>query len=153
MKKLFQFLIWLSVILYIAFIFSNSLTSGEVSGASSMKVAKIIVKYLDTLQISMSLKLFHSLLRKLAHFIEFFGLGVLVSIAIATCPLFKSRLLNFIIFLISVPIADEVIQHYVPDRVSTYKDMIIDAGGMICGGLVVYICILITIMRLRFKCF
>ncbi|NLC96808.1 MAG: VanZ family protein [Erysipelotrichaceae bacterium] len=143
MNKFYKFMIWLIVIIYIGFIFSNSLQSGEISGATSMKLAKIIVNYAEKLNISMSLTLFHSLLRKLAHFIEFFGLGLLVGIAIATCPLFKSRILNFVIFLLAVPFTDEFIQRYVPDRVSTYKDMIIDATGMLLGGFFIYVSYLI----------
>jgi len=143
MKKFYKFMIWLLVVLYIGFIFANSLMDGETSGRISMKIAQIIVDYFQKLEIRMSLALFHSLLRKLAHFIEFFGLGILVGIAIATCPLFKSRIINFVLFLIAVPVTDEVIQYYVPDRVSTVKDMIIDASGMLAGGFLVYVTYLI----------
>lgn len=143
MKKFFKFIIWLLVVLYIGFIFSNSLMDGKTSGELSMKIARIIVDFVQKLDISMSLTLFHSLLRKLAHFFEFLGLGILVGIAITTCPLFKSRILNFVLFLLAVPITDELIQYYIPDRVSTYKDMIIDASGMLVGGFIVYVTYLI----------
>ncbi|MCI6273024.1 MAG: VanZ family protein [Erysipelotrichaceae bacterium] len=153
MKKFFNFIIWLLVIVYISFIFSNSLMSGEASGELSYKVAKTFLKIFERFEITMSLKMFHSLLRKVAHFVEFFGLGVLVSIAITTCPLFKSKTLNFTLFLLAIPTCDELIQYYVPDRVSTYKDMIIDASGMLLGGFVVYVSILIIkdIFKIRQK--
>lgn len=143
MKKFLQFLIWLIVVLYIMFIFSNSLMDGETSGKLSYTLAKSVLKFFQRYEISMSVNLFHSLLRKFAHFIEFYVLGFIVSVAIITCPLFKSKIINFMLFLFTIPVTDEAIQHFVPDRVSTYKDMIIDAAGMIFGGLTIYILFLI----------
>lgn len=143
MKKTFKFITWLTVVLYIAFIFSNSLMDGTTSGEFSYNVAKELLKFFEGLEITMSFNMFHALLRKTAHFLEFYVLGILVSIAVATCPLFKSKLLNFSLFLIAIPITDEIIQYYVPNRVSTYTDMIIDATGMLFGGFMVYVLILV----------
>lgn len=143
MKLFYKTLIWVVVFIYIGFIFFNSLMSGEVSGSLSMKLAKEFVDFINQYKISMSITLFHMLLRKFAHFIEFFGLGILVSIAITTCPFLKSKITNFILFLVIIPVSDELIQYFIPDRVLTFKDMLIDSFGMICGGFLVYICILI----------
>ena len=143
MKKWFRFLIWLAVIAYAAFIFSNSLMDGEASGAWSYTIANKIARALEVRGIYMNMSTFHHYLRKMAHFLEFFGLGSLVAIAIATCPLFRSRLLNFVLFLIAVPCSDELIQYYVPGRANSIKDVIIDMSGMICGGFCIYVCWLI----------
>jgi VanZ family protein len=59
------------------------------------------------------------------------------------CPLFKSRFLNFVLFLIAIPAIDETIQRYVDGRSSQYFDMVIDGGGFLFGGLVCYVLVLI----------
>ncbi|MCF0114971.1 MAG: VanZ family protein [Erysipelotrichaceae bacterium] len=143
MKKFFKFLIWLIVVLYTAFIFSNSLMDGAESGNFSYRVANYLANFLNNHGIYFYMSTFHAYLRKLAHFTEFFGLGFLTAIAIVTCPLFKSRLLNFLLFIIAIPCADETIQYFVPGRACSIKDMIIDFSGMLCGGFCVYVCYLI----------
>lgn len=143
MKKLFKFMIWLTVILYTGFIFSNSLMNGAESSSFSYSVANRLALFLNNHGIYFYMSTFHAYLRKMAHFTEFFGLGALTAIAIATCPLFKSRLLNFILFIIAIPTSDETIQYFVPDRACSIKDVFIDAAGMICGGLCIYILYLI----------
>jgi VanZ family protein len=59
------------------------------------------------------------------------------------CPLFKSRFLNFTLFLLAVPAIDETIQQYVDGRSSQYFDMLIDGGGFLFGGFVCYVLVLI----------
>ena len=59
------------------------------------------------------------------------------------CPLFKSRFLNFVLFLVAVPAIDETIQRFVDGRSSEYFDMLIDGGGFLFGGFICYVVILI----------
>jgi len=68
------------------------------------------------------------IIRKLAHFTEFFILGCL---ACKSSIDIKDNRLLIIIFL--VPIMDEFIQSFVPDRAMSIIDMGIDSIGIITG--------------------
>ena len=143
--------IWLIVAYYIYLILRNSMMVARVSEAASYKVTYMFVNHIQHFGLSVSnFNLFHHYIRKLAHFTEFAGLGFLVVIAIRICPLFKSRFLNLIIFLLGVPAMDEGLQHFVEGRSGEVFDMLIDGGGFLFGGLFAYIIVLI-ILDLRKK--
>lgn len=68
------------------------------------------------------------LIRKGAHFTEFFILG---SLARKSSYDLKNKTLLYLVFL--VPIIDETIQSFVPDRAMSVFDMGIDSLGIIAG--------------------
>ena len=144
MKKRRHWWVWLLVIGYIGFIFHNSLMVAEVSSQISYKVANSLITFVNKYGFYIDFNLFHRYIRKLAHFTEFAGLGFLVAIAMGICPLFKSKLLNFLLFLVTIPVTDETIQRYVSGRSSEVFDMFIDGLGLIFGGFVGYVIILIV---------
>ena len=136
--------IWLLVVAYVAFIFYNSMEPASVSSAISTEVAEHTSSFLEHFGIApYNFDTFHYFIRKLAHFLEFMGLGCIVSIAINVCPLFKHRSLNFITFLLLIPFSDEMIQSLIPGRETLVTDMLIDCSGILIGGLIGYILILI----------
>ena len=143
MKPRRHWWVWIIVGLYIWMIFRNSLMIAETSSALSAKVAYRLIAVINRYGFYIDFFTFHHYVRKLAHFAEFAGLGFLVTMAMHICPLFKSRFLNFVLFLIAIPAIDETIQRYVDGRSSQYFDMVIDGGGFLFGGLVCYILILI----------
>lgn len=138
-----QWWIWLLVAAYIWFIFQNSLMVAETSSALSTKVTYFLLNHMNRFGLYADFHTFHHYVRKLAHFSEFAGLGFLVTLAMHVCPLFKSRFLNFTLFLVAVPVMDETIQQFVDGRSSEYFDMLIDGGGFLAGGFVCYVLILI----------
>ena len=139
MKMRKHWWIWIPVILYIGFIYSNSLTAASVSSVISETVAAELASFLKHFGLTVgNIELFHYYVRKMAHFTEFSGLGFLVSIAICICPLFKRRSLNFILFLMLVPFSDEMLQRLVPGRTGQFSDMMIDCSGILVGGLLGY---------------
>ena len=71
----------------------------------------------------------HHFIRKLAHFMEYFVLAILVLWATKDTPLFSNRLLTILLFMVLVPIIDETIQIFVPGRVGAIQDCIIDMCG------------------------
>lgn len=84
-----------------------------------------------------------SIIRALAHFCEFAGLGFLV------CNLLfalKDRLKPFfsILFSFLYAVSDEIHQYFVPDRSCQLSDLAIDSCGIILG--VAVFCILNTII-------
>lgn len=143
MKPRKHWWIWLLVAGYIWFIFHNSLMVARASSALSTKVTWVLINYIQRFGLYTDFNTFHHFVRKLAHFSEFAGLGFLVTLAMTVCPLFKSRFLNFTLFLVAIPLADETIQRYVDGRVSQYFDMLIDGSGFLFGGFVCYVLILI----------
>jgi VanZ family protein len=145
MKPRKHWWIWLLVATYIWFIFSNSLMVADASSKLSTKVTWYLINHLQRFGLYADFYTFHHYVRKLAHFTEFAGLGFLVTLAMHICPLFKSRFLNFTLFLVAIPVADETIQHFVEGRSSEYFDMLIDGGGFLAGGFFCYVLILILL--------
>ena len=143
MKPRKHWWVWIIVLLYIYFIFSNSMKVAEVSNQASIKVTWFIVHLLERIGIYANFSVFHGFVRKLAHFSEFAGLGFLVTLALSICPLFNSRFLNFLLFLIAIPVADETIQRYFAGRSSQLADMIIDGSGFLSGGILGYLFVLV----------
>lgn len=143
MKPRKQWWIWLLVAGYIWFIFRNSLMVADLSEAASTKVTYWLANHLQRFGLYADFFTFHHYVRKFAHFAEFAGLGFLVTLAMHICPLFKSRFLNFVLFLVAIPVMDETIQRFVDGRSSQYTDMLIDGGGFLAGGFACYVLILI----------
>ncbi len=135
--------VWLLVGLYIYYIFHNSMMVAEASNEASYAVTYKLISILEKYGLYTDFYVFHHYVRKLAHFTEFAGLGFLVGFAMQICPLFKSRFLNFTLFLFLIPISDELIQQFYEGRSTQVSDMFIDAGGILFGGFLIYILILI----------
>ena len=138
--------VWLLVAAYIAFIFHNSLEVAAASDSLSYAVAEKILRVMQRFSLySSDTSLFNHYVRKAAHFTEFAGLGFLVSFAMHCCPLFKDRILNFTLFLVAIPFADETIQKFVDGRSSQITDMLIDGGGFLAGAFFCYVLILVIL--------
>ncbi|HET6784599.1 MAG TPA: VanZ family protein, partial [Erysipelotrichaceae bacterium] len=113
---------------WIFVIFSFSLQNGSISSLQSGVITKYIHSLLSNINMNLELKLLSLIIRKLAHFTEFFILGCLVRKS--SIDLKRNDLLLFI-FLI--PILDEFIQSFIPDRAMSVIDMGIDSLGIIFG--------------------
>lgn len=120
MKKIVSILL---LIMWLYFIYSMSSSSGSVSTRESsvfvafiMNLFHIENKYLITL-----------LVRKLAHFIEYFILGLFT----VNCfnAFNKRKILYISLFCLLVAILDECHQLYVPGRSFGYIDIMIDFIG------------------------
>lgn len=144
MKKR-NFLIWILIIAYVCWIFSNSLAIGKVSDAASTKVARFLIYYVNRLGFTIDFNLFHHYVRKLAHFSEYALLGFMIVLAIRIAPLMKSRFLNFVLLMLAIPLTDEGIQRFVPGRGPAFLDSFIDMGGILAGAFVGYLLILIIL--------
>jgi VanZ family protein len=67
-------------------------------------------------------------IRKLAHFSEFFILGCLVRKSS-----FELNRKDILYFIFIIPVIDEFIQYFVPERSMTLMDMGIDSIGILFG--------------------
>lgn len=119
----------------LAFIWGNSLLPGELSGALSDWVHKLIQTIFPG---DSKPEQGHGLLRKLAHFSEFCALGALLSWLFA---MLKQKKWAFVIPSLAcgclAACVDETIQRFVPGRGPSIKDVGIDSMGVFLGiGLV-----------------
>ncbi len=125
---------WIFVVLWILFIFANSMLNATTSSAISSNVANS-VSFLSSLFNPTDLHLF---IRKLAHFIEYAFLGILIAFAIYPLPMIKFKRLKGYSFFLLIPFMDEAIQLFSKGRSAQLSDIIID----LCGGILGFILIL-----------
>lgn len=137
--------IWFTVITigFILFIFSNSMHPGPESGKESQYVMNFINNLLASLKINFSLTEYF--IRKAGHFSEYFALGILLTLTVRTYRLSKAEALFFRLFLLLlVPVFDEFIQVFTPERGSSVTDVLLD----FCGGLAgMALCFLLACLR------
>ncbi|WP_317366599.1 VanZ family protein [uncultured Tyzzerella sp.] len=124
-------------ILIISFVFYNSMQNGESSSNTSTAVLMFVNNLINT--IGLNFQVSGHFIRKLAHFIEFFALGIFLML---TFEAFTNRLFSIIgfpmFFSIFIPVIDEFIQIYSPGRASSVKDVLLDFSGAILGVLLVF---------------
>lgn len=129
-------LIWLFVALIVAqtaFIWFNSLASKESSGELSSGIMMFLKGLIDP-ENNIDAEFLHHIVRKAAHFSEFFLLGALYVLlrsqfgerAKATCTL----LAPFAVLVTAV--VDEYIQLFA-ERGSQVSDVVLDFAGGLCG--------------------
>jgi VanZ family protein len=115
-------------IVWILVIFSFSIQSGSISSLQSGFITSQISRLLLTLNILVEPKTLSFVIRKLAHFTEFFILGCLVRKSS-----FELNRKDILYFIFIIPVIDEFIQYFVPERSMTLMDMGIDSIGILFG--------------------
>ncbi len=141
MKKThIKFLIFaLLAVLVLTFIFANSMKTGEESNDISTSVMETILKIIDP-QGKLDRKIVHFLVRKAAHFIEFFTFGVCLC-GMALCVLDETHRLYAALTLfiaLFAAVIDEFIQSFT-SRTSSAKDVLLDFAGAFTGVLVAFL--------------
>ena len=126
-KLLFPILSFLWVIVILSF----SLQDGSRSSLQSGVITTTIQSLLSNIGIDIERQLLSFLIRKTAHFTEFFILGVLVKQS--SFDLVNNLPVYLACF---VPILDEMVQSFVPGRAMAISDMIIDLTGIIFGMII-----------------
>ena len=152
-KWLFIFLI--ATICWISVIFAFSLQPADVSSEVSSGLGKMLLKtfvpeLLEELE-NMSgdqLGLLHHLLRKCAHFTEYFVLGVLVILTLLQL-LFKKKVGMGIGVSMLVASVDETIQRFIPGRSGQVTDVLLDTIGAGVGIAVAYLMVRWLYLKLR----
>ena len=123
--------LWGLVILYLMFIFGNSLQTGEVSGSLSRRIAEAVVQLFKSFKIVVSdFDLLHLMIRKLVHFTEFLVLGFLVQWVNSRQPLMADKKHVFFLFLLA-GFTDEFLQLFVDGRAGMLMDSLIDSSGYV----------------------
>lgn len=115
------------LVLNLGFIWGNSLLPGEASGALSNWVKELLAAIFPGAGMESS---GGGLLRKLAHFLEFASLGLLLSWLAA---MLQKRGWYALLWGSLAALTDEAIQMFVPDRGPSLRDVGIDTCGILTG--------------------
>ena len=137
------------LVLNVVFIWGNSLLPREISSAFSKFVGRIISFFIPD-SITVDSGEGHGILRKIAHFLEFCSLGVLLSWLIRMKQ--DRKALSVILpFVCGVAVAavDETIQLFVPGRGPHIRDVGIDSAGVLLGVLLVWLLVRLKAKRTK----
>ncbi len=118
----------LLTLLVMTIIFAFSLQSGDDSSNQSGWIVQIVITLFTFLHIPTTGYPLAFMVRKVAHFSEYFVLGLTMPFTIKERQLPSLKYLVFII-----PILDESIQYFTPGRVMSPIDMGIDSLGLLSG--------------------
>ena len=153
-KYIFAALSTIAVVLWIAFILSNSSQTGAESGSLSRSVCDAINSFFDKIGLNISLS--EHFLRKSAHFCEYMILAVLICIDILSFSAFfeKIKQKRKLIWLsLALPVSAAValfdefgVQMMTEGRGPSFRDVLIDTSGAVLGVLAV-----ISVLWLHYK--
>lgn len=134
---------WMSVIFYLSHQAASQ--SSELSGS----IVQLLLGLIITLPFALDPEAVHFFIRKSAHFIAYFILGVLVY---HTIKLFLYRYIPSISvsFFITVlyAISDEFHQTFIPGRSGEVRDVLIDSAGSLTG-IFTYVLIILLYNKIR----
>lgn len=142
LRMILKPLSFVPAILVMAMIFHFSSQGGADSGALSYKVSKAVVKVADEVldkdlseaQIEAYAEKYHYLVRKLAHFTEYFILAVSVAFPLYVYGMRGIWLVFFAgAFCVGFACLDEYHQSFVAGRTPSKKDVFIDSCGAFLG--------------------
>lgn len=133
MKKGRMTVLLVFILVQTAFIWTNSVLSQESSGQMSGELTSLIKDMLG-LRERVSDEFLHHIIRKTAHFTEFFILGALYTMIRACLPVkIRSALLIFPAFAtLATAVTDEFIQLFT-NRGSSVSDVVLDFCGALCA--------------------
>ena len=151
-KVLFICFLVLSVV-WVGFIFSNSIDNGTESGEKSSAVTEAINEGLAAVGVEKPVT--ERDVRTAAHFSEFLVLAALLSPALLLCPLSDKlkKPLYSLIPILSVPVCfliaciDEFIQSFSPGRAMQFSDVLVDTLGALCSAVIfTLVCLAVTLI-------
>ncbi len=128
---------------WVVFIFMMSsqpaTQSTQTSSKFVLKIIDIIYRDFNKISTQQQNNIIHTItliVRKTAHFTEYFILGLL-STGVAITYNNKKRYLNYVfsvLFSVVYAVSDELHQYFVPGRACRFLDICIDAAGSICAA-------------------
>ncbi len=130
-------------VVFICLIFLQSAMSAETSSAESSGLTTFINNFFIGLKLNVALS--HDFVRKLAHFAEFFILGILLTSTACTYKVKPYRsIFSLLFFGLAAAVSDETIQIFAVDRGSSVQDILLDFFGILVG---VGICLLFICIK------
>lgn len=131
-----------------SFIFYNSIQNGTSSSGASDFILRIINTALKNLKLDFDVT--GHIVRKTAHFVEFFILGTFVMLTMTSFTNKGFKKISLPLFIgIFIPVIDEYIQVFSNGRTSSIKDVLLDFSGSLTG--IVLVCILFYVIKRKRK--
>ncbi|HIR57041.1 MAG TPA: VanZ family protein [Candidatus Gallacutalibacter pullicola] len=131
-QRVLRILFPAATVLFVLFIFGNSLQNGTESGSRSGFVVQLLENMLGFFGLKVEITEFF--IRKSAHFAEYFVLGMLL---FATLRVYvrqwKDKIFIPLFFGLLVPVCDEFLQLFVPGRSGQVSDVVLDFSGVLTG--------------------
>lgn len=131
------------LVMCLVMIFGFSSEAGEDSSGRSLQVMEWVNKALDNMDINF--RVTHTMVRKTAHFLEYFLLGLLL---LMTLRVYTRRVVGHLGWALFggllVPVVDETLQLFTPGRSGQLTDVLIDFGGAFSGIMVALVITLIA---------
>lgn len=138
---------WLLLIGWMLVIFLFSAQTGEQSSGSSGLVEQLLSIFSFIPDYIFGLEL-QFLIRKVAHFTEYFILYVLMFNVIIEYQLLKKSLIYALIGVFLYACTDEIHQAFVPGRACTFIDVLIDTSGGVVAMIFIW---MINQIQLKIK--
>lgn len=155
-------LYFIPVLLWMAVIFWFSSNNGDRSSLQSGRISYIVASVVDktfALDMSDMEKMNFSsgisfMVRKTAHFTEYFVLGLLLYMAVSVNfgsildmldadlrlgRIFRLRYFLPVVMVFGYAGTDELRQYFVPDRCCSFRDVLIDTAGGLCAVFIIII--------------
>lgn len=129
-KKVFLLL----AVLWTGFIFFNSVQAGEDSARMSGFFVDIVMRIFAKSGIT-DIEVVSFIVRKAAHFTEFFIQSILISSAVYDKK-YRSVAIYVLFIGLLTACCDEFIQIFTEDRGSSVRDVFIDFGGTVCAAMI-----------------
>ena len=140
-KPIHLILSWVAVVLWMGLIFYLSAQVADQSAKLSSGITQFIISIIHGIfpKINIDLESLGFLVRKLAHFLCYLVLGVLVLNAFGKCGVkgYKRILFSAIVCILYAA-SDEIHQLYVPGRGGQIRDVLIDSFGAGTGFLLYF---------------
>ena len=133
---------WLAVLLiYIAFIYINSLMPAAESSRQSGFVLQTIQHFLAFVGLG-DVGITEHMIRKGAHFTEYTGFGILLFLCLNQYRMVGwERQLLTVAAGFFVPFVDETIQLFTPGRSGQVSDVWLDMSGVAVGTVIIWLCL------------
>ena len=147
MPKYAKWILTALLIVWCAVIWQFSAAPGGASENTSSQVQDFCNEVLDRAGVDFDVT--SKMIRKTAHFLEFFVLGVLAAGCLLAHGFRHWHLLAPLVF-VPVAVIDECIQIFVPGRGPHILDVLLDCTGGVCGAAAVFALIL-TILYIKDK--
>lgn len=140
------------IILWVGFIFYNSMQIGEVSSEASGRYTKLAMNILNSIGINIEQDNLSLLIRKLAHIFEFFVLSILIFIYLDSFKFkYKTVIAINIISCLAIAFLDESLQLFIEGRYGSIIDVGIDSIGIILSNCLTLLYYLIKIKRKKLE--
>lgn len=129
---------WIALLFWIGLIFYMSNQPGDVSS----KQSGLVLKLFQMLGVDLNKELGELatfIVRKTAHFTEYFILYLLTVNVMKYYLDIKRAILYAVIFSIFYACTDEIHQYFIPGRAMAFKDVLIDSSGALVAMIIVII--------------